>query len=108
MRSVFVHHTAVIVETAKEAIDELGKNSWDIVFLDHDLGGSEMVASGPGTGYEVAKWLENNSDKQPPEIVIHSFNPEGARKMKAALPSAKVEPFMSTPYWRYSLWEKQV
>jgi len=84
--------SVVIVDTAKEAIQKLSKYSWDYLFLDHDLGGQQMVESGPGTGYEVALWLEQNPDKQPAKIIIHSFNPTGALKMKQALPKAKLRP----------------
>jgi len=82
----------VIVETATDAIQELSKKVWDYLFLDHDLGGEQMVASGPGTGYEVAVWLEQYPDKQPENIIIHSFNPTGALKMKQALPKAIIRP----------------
>jgi CheY-like chemotaxis protein len=82
----------LIVETAADAIQALEAHSWDYLFLDHDLGGEQMVESGPGTGYEVAEWLVNNPAKQPPNIIIHSFNPSGAENMKRALPSAIVAP----------------
>jgi len=81
-----------IVETAAEAIGLLEERDWDYLFLDHDLGGQQMVESGPGTGYEVAVWLEEHEDRQPPNIVIHSFNPDGAKKMHDALPKAIVAP----------------
>jgi len=82
----------VIVETATAAIQNLTEHAWDYLFLDHDLGGMQMVASGPGTGYEVAQWLAANPKRQPPNIVIHSFNPAGAANMKRALPQAVVSP----------------
>ncbi len=82
----------VIVETAREAITKLSNYSWDYLFLDHDLGGKQMCASGLETGYEVSKWLEQNPDKQPPNIIIHSFNPIGAENMKKALPKAMLSP----------------
>ncbi len=81
-----------IVETATDAILQLTLNDWDYLFLDHDLGGQQMVESGPGTGYEVAKWLEENPDHKPANIVIHSFNPVGARKMHRALPGSLLHP----------------
>jgi hypothetical protein len=83
----------VIVETAKGCIGALMAGvemdmPIDILFLDHDLGGTIMQKSGPGTGYEVAQWLEQHSKYQPRYIVIHSFNPDGAMRMNAALPKA--------------------
>ena len=83
---------AVIVETATAAIQKLLEHPWDYLFLDHDLGGAQMVASGPGTGYEVAEWLAVNPKYQPPNIVIHSFNPVGAANMKRVLVDAAVAP----------------
>ena len=78
-----------IVETAKEAIELFDKNKYDMAFLDHDLGNEVMVASEkPGTGYEVACWLEAHPDKQPKDIVIHSLNPDGAHRMGQALKKA--------------------
>jgi len=82
----------VIVETATDAIQELSKSVWDYLFLDHDLGGQQMVESGPGTGYKVALWLEQNPDRQPENIIIHSYNPYGSTMMKKALPKAKLRP----------------
>jgi len=35
-----------------------------ILFLDHDLGGKQMVASGNNTGYEVAKWLSKKQSEK--------------------------------------------
>jgi CheY-like chemotaxis protein len=83
---------AVIVETVEAAIDLLSSQDWDYLFLDHDLGGEQMVPSGPGTGYEVAKWLAENPSRQPPNIIIHSYNPAGAQNMHGVLPNAVVSP----------------
>ncbi len=80
------------VETSKEAIDHLAENTYDIVSLDHDLGGTQLAKSGPGTGFEVARWLANNEDRQPPQIWLHSLNPVGRMNMKYELPDAFVCP----------------
>ncbi len=80
-------------QTAIEAIEQLKDNSpFDMIFLDHDLGGKVYVASGEGTGWEVAKWIANNITN-PPRILIHSMNPVGAKEMKYLLPNAEVLPF---------------
>ena len=88
-----VGHIRVIVESAKACIGALMAGvdmdlPIDVLFLDHDLGGTVMQESGPGTGYEVAQWLEQHPQYQPKHIVIHSFNPDGAMRMNAALPKA--------------------
>jgi CheY-like chemotaxis protein len=91
-RQKFIGTEVVTVMTASEAIKQLDSNVFQAIFLDHDLGQKHMVASGPGTGYEVAKWLENNPRKKPKMIYIHSFNPIGAQNMKKALPEAVLAP----------------
>jgi CheY-like chemotaxis protein len=78
-----------VVETSREAIAALSSEVWDWLFLDHDLGGQAFVESGPGTGYEVACFLEEHPDRKPAHIVIHSMNPAGGDKIQAALPEAK-------------------
>jgi hypothetical protein len=76
------------VKTAAEAIKFLQENDVGALFLDHDLGGMVNVPSGPGTGYEVAKWLEEHPDRKPGQIYLHSFNEAGRKSMKMALPEA--------------------
>lgn len=81
-----------IVAYAEYCIQYLKNADFDILFLDHDLGDKTMVPSGPGTGYEVACWLEERPDKQPPVIATHSMNPSGTEKMLQALPDAFYTP----------------
>jgi CheY-like chemotaxis protein len=82
-----------ITEHANTAIVLLNTEKWDALFLDHDLGGKVYCESGPGTGYEVAEWLEQHKDKMPTAVYIHTLNPSGQKKMSQALPDAKVVPF---------------
>jgi CheY-like chemotaxis protein len=77
-----------MVDKAKDAISLLKDKEWDWLFLDHDLGDEASVESGPGTGYEVAEWLEQNPEYKPEKIVVHSMNPAGRDKMLAALKDA--------------------
>jgi len=81
-----IGHELFIAETAKEAITQLESGVvFDVVSLDHDLGGETMVTSGNGTGYEVAVFI--GQMKIPPQrVIIHSFNPVGAKTMWHALP----------------------
>ena len=83
-----ISHSVTMVVTASEAIQKLGDETWELLMLDHDLGGKVLVASGPETDYEVAKWLYENPDRQPPNIILHSFNTVGRANMKALLPQA--------------------
>jgi hypothetical protein len=64
------------------------EDPFDVIFLDHDLGGKIYVPSGPGTGWEVAEWLKNNPEKKPKKIIFHTLNENGARCMKWELPEA--------------------
>lgn len=91
-RGNLIGHSVEIHATATAVISRLQAEKWDWLFLDHDLGGKTMVPSGPGTGYEVACWLEQHPDRMPWQIVIHSFNNTGAARMKATLPQAHVIP----------------
>jgi hypothetical protein len=54
----------------------------------------QMVESGgkEPTGYDVAKWLSENPDRQPNQIYIHSLNTVGARNIHNILPSSKLAP----------------
>jgi CheY-like chemotaxis protein len=91
-RQNLIGHTVACVKTAEETINRLATEEWSCLFLDHDLGDKVMVPSGPGTGYEVAEWLEQNPTRQPDMIFIHSFNTVGAANIKRALPKAIIAP----------------
>jgi len=73
------------VETADQAIEQLSKQKWDIICLDHDLGGKVFQDSAKGTGYEVAEFLSKMNPKNDPAIYIHSWNPIGAENMRNIL-----------------------
>ena len=90
------------VHTSVEAIAKLKEHKFDYVFLDHDLGGEQMVDSGPGTGYEVAEWIANNEDSHPKKcVILHSLNPPGRKNMCTVLKSKGVR-VMERPF----LWMK--
>ena len=74
-----------IITSAQEAITHLQDHVYDLIFLDHDLREEHY---GPAehddatTGYAVAKWLADNPTKsEGAPVVIHSFNPVGAKRM---------------------------
>lgn len=63
-----------IVETAEECITQLESGAFDLVFLDHDLGGEIYVDSGrEDCGMEVVRWLERNGGEHR-RFVIHTHN----------------------------------
>ncbi len=82
----------VHVRTAAEAIRLLSADGVTEISLDHDLGEEEN-----GTGYEVAKWIEEAAFRwregaegglSPVKWAIHSQNPVGVAKMIQALRNA--------------------
>lgn len=78
----------VWVQTAHHCIDLLRYGGCDTLSLDHDLGDDD----GLGTGYDVAKWLEEqaftgNLDVIPESIKVHSANAVGRKRIDAAIAS---------------------
>lgn len=71
------------VSTANAAIDKLSRESFDVVFLDHDLdGGTYQDSASDNCGMAVVRWLITN--KSPIQrIIIHSHN-EVAREVMAS------------------------
>ncbi len=68
-------------------------DAFDVLFLDHDLGGQVFVDSDePNTGYQLAKYIKEKQLKFN-QVVIHSMNPVGAQRMKDMLPEATIAPF---------------
>jgi len=98
-----IGHDLIVAETAKQAIYALGTGAvFDVVSLDHDLGGETMVKSGDGTGYEVAVFI-SQMDLPPQRVILHTFNPAGARTMwykLAQVPELVQEFFGSPAYFR--------
>lgn len=98
-KSFFSDCHIVIVETAEQAIEAIDKHSpFDVVYLDHDLGGQVFVPSDEKSGFSVAQHLAKlNKKKLPTKVVIHSFNPVGAKKMydelKPIIDQTYIEPF---------------
>lgn len=77
----------------QSSVQLIGDNPWDIIFLDHDLGGQVFVPSShQNTGYTVAKHMKEN-DVKVKQIIIHSMNPAGAQNIKSQLPKATIMPF---------------
>ena len=93
-QQALIGHVAYFFETEDKAIQCLeGENTFDFVMLDHDLYGQQMVPSGPKTGYAVAAWLMVHPDKMPRKnVIIHTFNEQGAANMKKLLPKALYHP----------------
>lgn len=87
-KSKLIGHEVMFTDVPKIAISLLKTSKWDFLCLDHDLDGKEMVDSGDGTGYEVAKFLYLNPEFKPDNIILHSYNPIGRKNMLNLLPEA--------------------
>ncbi len=82
---------AQFVETASGCIEKLKSEHWDVVFLDHDLGGEVFVdPKRDDSGSAVVRWIESNKPKIQ-KIVIHTCNHLVAGNMATTLSNAGYE-----------------
>ena len=86
-------HKVRFATSSDQAIEILENENFDLICLDHDLGGGAYEPSDENSGYGVAKHMEAN--KIPGEVIIHSLNPVGAANINSALPHAVRIPFIS-------------
>lgn len=90
-RKKFRPDTKIVhVEHAYDAIEELKKHEFDLICLDHDLGGKEMEWDEEDCGMVVAEWISENLEYY--NVIIHSFNEPAAKRMMQVLPMAKYIP----------------
>lgn len=90
-----------LARTAETAIRLLSTvdGPWDLVMLDHDLGGEAFVGSDrEDCGMEVVRYIER-SLPEIKEIIIHSWNPPAANEMRSRLAgqgyNVSYQPFQS-------------
>lgn len=79
-------------DDVQECIKLLKSQDWDVIFMDHDLGGTWLANSDETTGYGVACFLKENPTRKPSQMFIHTLNPPGARLMKDQIPEAIYAP----------------
>lgn len=83
-RENLIGHALTIVETVDAAIEQLAQHEFDLIFLDHDLGGKQYVdPKDEPTGQDVADWLSQRDDRT--TVIIHSCNTVGAERMEKTL-----------------------
>ena len=71
-----------IADTTPKALELLSKTEYDMMFLDHDLGGEIFVDIGrEDTGTYLAKCIVERGLQKNAEIILHSQNPIGAESM---------------------------
>ncbi len=83
------HPYTLTTETAEECIEKMqSRKSWDVVMLDHDLGGEVFVDSGrEDCGMEVVRWMVANKPEIG-EIIAHTCNEPAGKEMVAKLRDA--------------------
>jgi hypothetical protein len=73
-----------IARTSAEAIQFLRTGRVEVVSFDHDLGGDD-------TSMRAIDWLDeavsNDPEFRAPRVQVHSSNPVGARRIRAAVES---------------------
>lgn len=79
-----------IAETVEEGKDLLQEYSYDAIFLDHDLLPHHYQSNDhddfENTGYEIARWLNENKDLQrAATIIVHTRNADAAIGMVETL-----------------------
>ena len=103
-RREFVGSDLTVAETAQSAIAALDANRFDLVSLDHDLGGTVMAESDGNSGYAVARHIAA-MEAPPVFVIIHSFNPVGAQRMEDCLiecEALRARLLFDTPkYWQF-------
>lgn len=89
---------AICHDTVPDIIARLQKETWDVLFLDHDLNGESQVDSNRiDCGMEVVRWMLTN--KAPViKVVVHSHNEDVrdimVQKLVKAGYDAKSVPFI--------------
>jgi CheY-like chemotaxis protein len=77
----FIH----VAKNVAQAQKLLSENSYDAIFLDHDLHPEHYASfdhDDERTGYAVAVWLAENPKLQPAStIMVHTRNADGAMRM---------------------------
>jgi DNA-binding LacI/PurR family transcriptional regulator len=74
-----------VADNVQEALELLAANSYDAIFLDHDLHPEHYNAvshDDERTGFAIATWLAANPELQRAStIVVHTRNADGAMRM---------------------------
>ncbi len=74
-----------VADNVQKAQEFLSANSYDAIFLDHDLHPEHYITSAHDderTGYAIASWLAANPELQRAStIMVHTRNADGAMRM---------------------------
>ena len=79
---------------ATSAIEKMESDKYDVIFLDHDLGGpasENKIIEGAEDGFFVCKWIAENPDLySETTIIIHSLSQFGPLRMLEILAQAGI------------------
>ena len=103
-----------ITADTEQAAKWIHEHKFDICFLDHDLGhtstgartASVFLPSGKYTGYEVACQISESHNKDT-KVIIHTWNPAGARNMQGRLVKAQYLPYGMTGFLEALAWTNE-
>ena len=82
-----IGHSVDFAITAKQAIDLLKKNSYDAIYLDHDLEDEHYNSNEDHheDGRFVARHLREMAQHHGKVVIVHSLNPDGRANIKSIL-----------------------
>jgi len=107
-RKELIGHKIDHATTVEDGSNFLFANKYDLMFLDHDLGGEEMVDSfSDNTGYRLAEFIASFTQNKETPCVIHSCNHVGAENMLRFIPHAIKIPFTSLDIASAAKWVKK-
>ena len=83
-----IGHHLDYTANAQEAIEYIKQNTYDIIYLDHDLGGKQMEWDEDNCGMNVADFIAQHPLPETTKVVIHSFNVAAAQRMLRTIPGS--------------------
>jgi len=79
LKNFYKHNDCYFADNVKDAKKLSQEREYDILMLDHDLGGQTFVDSdNENSGYQFAKYLIESRAQEKALCIVHSCNPWGA------------------------------
>ena len=97
-RKLFLDHNVICSTTVDDAIETVDSLEFDMIMLDHDLGGKlGMGFMQDKTGLGLVDYIIDKDSQKNTSYIIHSQNPVGAVRMLNALRDSgrkvRIKPF---------------
>ena len=87
----------VHAETVDKFIEEFQKSVFDLILLDHDLGGEIYVdIKRDDTGSGAARWIQKTYGDIHPVVITHTLNQAGADNILSIINGSFHVPFLWT------------